>query len=269
MPTNQLQLPPATSGFELAMTFDVTGNNIVGAGFVSAPCQQTSSPILLGTVGVLFETGASGTVAADGSFSVQTSANSVGSISIQGKTPQTEAGEWPGSYTASINPSIGPACMGSSAGPVSATSFPLISGVYAGAGTINGSTGATPVSFQMTLQQGGTVVDQATGKSVSSNLALAGSIRFQGSPCFSSGVMNPSPQSAVEGNQVVAEFTMDDGSTLRVSGTLTDATEIRMTTVASVIAGQCGKVPYFFQIPELDRQSWNASEGVWVRFLHE
>ena len=78
MPTNQLQLPPATSGFELAMTFDVTGNNIVGAGFVSAPCQQTSSPILLGTVGVLFETGASGTVAADGSFSVQTSANSVG-----------------------------------------------------------------------------------------------------------------------------------------------------------------------------------------------
>jgi hypothetical protein len=254
MPTNQLEIPPPANQFSLAMTFDVSGNSIFGSGFVVAPCQVESSspPIVFGTE-VSFGTAATGTIAADGSFSIQTSGNPVGSISIQGKTPKASGGEWPGSYTASINPSIGPACMGSSSGPFTATSFPLIKGVYAGTGSVNGVTGKTTV--EVTLQQGGTVVDQATGRSISSNTALVGSIRVQGISCFTSGVMSAYPQSGVEGNQVVATFTMDDGSTLRLIGTLTDATEIRMASFVEVIAGQCGKVPYIFQLTELDRQS--------------
>jgi hypothetical protein len=257
MPTNTLQFPPVT-GFRLAMTFDVTGNNIVGAGFVNAPCQLGSSPSgILSAVSVSFGTSATGTVAADDSFSVQTSSVPVGSISIQGKMPQASSGEWPGSYTASINPPIGPPCNGSSAGTVTATSFPLISGTYVGTGssqtTVNGV--STPVTLEVTMQQGGTVVDQVTGKPFSSNLVLTGSIRVHGSPCFTSGVMSSSPMSGVEGNQVIATFTMDDGSTLRLQGAMIDPTEARITSIASVIAGQCGKVPFFFQVPELDRQN--------------
>jgi hypothetical protein len=196
-------------------------------------------------------------VAADGSFSVQTPQNlPIASISIQGKAPID--GEWQGSYTASLNPSVGPTCMGSSTGTVTAISFPLISGVYVGTGSlqtgVNGISGMTSVTFQATLQQGGTVIDQTTAKPVSSNLALAGSIRVQGSPCFTSGVISPLPQSAVEGNLVVATFTMDDGSTLRIQGALTDASETRITTnAATVTGGQCDK--NFYQLPELDRQS--------------
>jgi hypothetical protein len=262
MPTNQLQLPPVNEGFRLAMTFDVSGNNIVASGFANAPCQLASPlpPPVLGPISVTFGTSATGTVAADGSFSMQTPANfALSSISIQGKAPKTNGGEWPGSYTASLNPAFGPPCTGGSAGTFTATSFPLIDGVYVGTGslqtTVNGVSGTSPVTFQVALEQGGLVADKVTGKLFSSNMALAGSIRVQGSPCFTSGVMSSFPQSGVEGNQVVALFTMDDGSTLRISGSLTDATETRITSVASVTAGPCGKVPYFFQLPELDRQS--------------
>jgi hypothetical protein len=261
MPTNQLQLPPVTEGFRLAMTFDVTGNNIVAAGYANVPCQPPTSspPPILTPISLSSAISATGTAASDGSFSVQSPANfPLGTISIHGNAPQTNEGEWPGSYaiSVSLNPAVGSPCTANSSGTFTATSFPLIDGVYVGTGssqsTVNGT--GTPVTVQVTLKQGGTVVDQVTGKPFSSNLALSGSIRVQGIPCFTSGTMNPSPQSAVEGNQVVASFSMDDGSTLRITGALTDSTETRMTSLVSITAGQCGTVPHLF-LPELDRQS--------------
>lgn len=89
-----------------------------------------------------------------------------------------------------------------------------------------------------------------------SNAVLTGSIRVQGSPCFTSGVTGPTPPSEVEGNQVGMSFTMDDGSTLTILGSLMDVTETRMTTnVAIVIGGQCSTLPVVYKVPELDRQS--------------
>ena len=262
MPTNVFSLPPVASTFRLAMTFDVTGNNIAAAGFANAPCAPVSPPPplpILSASSVSFGTDATGTIATDGSFSLQTPANlPVASISIQGKVPQTNSAGWSGSYTASLNSSLGLPCTGSFGGPFTATSFPLISGVYVGAGssqtTLNGP--ETPVTFQVTLQQGGTVVDNVTGKPFTSNLVLTGSIRVQGLPCFASGVTSSTPPSEVEGNQLVAAFTMDDGSTLTIEGALADSTETRITAnVAVVTGGQCGKVPFLIQLPELDRQS--------------
>src|SRR5882724_5434790 len=88
MPTNEISFPPPPSGFRLAMTFDVTGNNIVASGFVNGYCTpQSTSPI----VNASFEFGAaaSGTIAADGSFTVQSPGNvPIDSLSIQGKVPQ-------------------------------------------------------------------------------------------------------------------------------------------------------------------------------------
>src|SRR5882757_10212121 len=60
MPTIGLQFPPVP-GFNLAMTFDVNGNNLVASGYADVPCQPASSsppPILEPGS---FSTGISGT----------------------------------------------------------------------------------------------------------------------------------------------------------------------------------------------------------------
>jgi hypothetical protein len=241
------------------MTVDVIGNNIAAAGFANAPCQLgPSTPP--GPVPVSSPFGPfamNGPIAADGSFLVQTPANFLGaSVSIQGKSPLANGGQWPGIYTSSLNPAANPPCMGDSAGTFTATSFPLVNGVYAGTGSldmlVNGVSESTPVTFQVTLKQGGTL-EAVTGESISSNMALTGSIRVQGSACFTSGVMSSFPQSGVAGNLVSATFMMDDGSTLRIIGAVTDSTETKIASLVSVTAGPCGKV--FFELPELDRQS--------------
>jgi hypothetical protein len=251
MPTNGLVV---STGFRLALTFDVSGSNITAAGFGNDSCGNAESSFGFGSL-------ATGTIAADGSFILQTPANfPEGTISIQGTVPKASDSSWQGNYTVSFNAPLVPStCDTTLTGTFTATPFPLVSGVYAGTGSsqtmINGVLMTTPLTFQVTLQQGGTAATPIPGGSLTSNSVLAGSIRVQGFPCFSSGVTSSRPVSAVEGNQVLAQFTMDDGSTLSILGTLTDATEIRITTnVAIVNGGQCGKVPSINQLPELDRQ---------------
>jgi hypothetical protein len=252
MPANGLVV---STGFRLALTFDVAGNNITAAGFGNDSCGNAESSFGFGSL-------ATGTIAADGSFILQTPANfPEGTISIQGTVPKASDSSWQGSYTVSFNAPLVPStCDTTLTGTFTATPFPLVSGVYGGTGSsqamVNGVLTTTPLTFQITLQQGGTVATPIPGGSLTSNSVLTGSIRVQGIPCFSSGVTSSRPVSAVEGNQVVAQFTMDDGSMLSILGTLTDATETRITTnVAVVTGGQCGTVPSIYRLPELDLQS--------------
>src|SRR5947199_5771054 len=64
MPTNDFSLQEM-SGFRLAMSFDVTGNNIVAGGFAKGSCTpQSPSPIVNGSFE--FYAPSSGTIAADG-----------------------------------------------------------------------------------------------------------------------------------------------------------------------------------------------------------
>src|ERR1700732_4730523 len=93
LPTNQLQIG-GVSGFRLAITIDVTGNSLVASGFVNESCsnQDPVSPFLSRSVS--FTTLAQGTVAADGSFTLQTPTNfQTNSLVIQGKVPQAN-GTW-------------------------------------------------------------------------------------------------------------------------------------------------------------------------------
>jgi hypothetical protein len=258
MPTNQFPLP-AGSGLGLAVTFDVAGNQIAASGLANGPCMPTgSSPIL----GSSFSYGfvGTGTVAADGSFTVQSSATiSTASVSIQGKIPQANANQFAGSYTASFASPTGSGCVGNFGGMFTAASFPLVNGVYAGTGSTqtvtNGVSTTTPVTVQVSLKQGGTMTNPATGVSTPSIIALTGSIRVQGSSCFTSGVMNLVPSSRVQGNNVLATFTMDDGSTVSLLGQLTDLTGTHLSTgTLFVPEGKCGPVPYLFILPGLDWQ---------------
>jgi hypothetical protein len=69
-------------------------------------------------------------------------------------------------------------------------------------------------------------------------------------------VTSPTRSSAVEGNMVVAVFTMDDGSTLNMTGALSDSTEAHISAPIFVVnGGSCGTPPSFVHVVQLDRQS--------------
>jgi hypothetical protein len=257
MPTNEISFPlPEPSGFRLAMTFDVVGNQVIAGGFGSNFCDNVQASFDFGGV-------AAGILAADGSFTA-TPVNhpAAETVSIKGTAPQRSGEPWSGSYTVSLGGPLAPACDANLSGTFTATSFPLVSGVYVGTGsTLAGPTGvpkAVPVTLQVTLQQGGTVMHPGNGAASNyfSNTLLTGNIKVQGSPCFSSGATQSTPASAVIGNMVDARFLMDDGSTLSLLGPLTDVTEGHISTgIILVQGGNCGSPTNAIFVPGLDRQS--------------
>jgi hypothetical protein len=243
------------SGFRLALTVDVLENQLIAAGFGNTSCGNLSESFE-------FPTGAMGTIATDGTFSLQTpAASSIASLSLQGTVPKGNSVPWPGNYTISFGPPIGTSGQGCDSpltGAFTAISFPLVNGVYAGTGTaqvnLNGVSGTTSIAVQMLLQQGTTMTDSTSGKRFFNNIGLTGNIRVQGSACFSSGVMNS--LSGVQGNEVWAQSTMDDGSTVTAVGTLTDPSESSITPLVLMLqGGKCGSSPVYYVLSELDRQS--------------
>jgi len=258
---------PGTGVFSLAMSFDVMDNNITASGYASGFCASNTTPP---TYNGEFSFGSlsTGVVAADGSFTLQTPQDALGySLSMQGTVPEVNTDQFSGTYAASFNSTIGPGCVGNSSGMFTATSFPVVSGVYTGTGNFqmltNGVLTVTPITMQVNLQQGATVLDPTTGHSKPSNIAIGGSIRVQGFPCFSSGTANTtlfglSGESAsfIAGNIIRVNFTMDDGSTLGLEGALTDSTENHISAQLLVAPSEkCGAGSYFFPPTDLTRQN--------------
>jgi hypothetical protein len=262
MPTNEISIPPAPplpSGVRLAMTFDVAGDQVIAGGFATNSCDNFG-------VGIEFGDVAAGILAKDGSFTATPASNYAEAISIKGTAPQKSGEPWSGSYAVSLGVTAinTPACAANFSGTFTATSFPLVSGVYVGTGSTlagtNGVSKAVPVTLQVTLQQGGMVTNPGNGAASNyfSNALLTGSIKVQGSPCFSSGATQATPASSVIGNMVSARFLMDDGSTLSLECPLTDVTEGHISTgIIQVQGGNCGgpNPTSVFVVPGLDRQS--------------
>ncbi len=244
-----------TEHLRLAITFDVVGDNLVAGAYGNHVCSGFFGGFSVGSV-------LKGAVAPDGTFGLQSTPGLPGiTLEITGKAPATAGGSWPGTYTASFGSSQGIAtsCVEMLSGNFTATSFPLVSGVYAGTASLTAGLGGEPVtstmSLQMMLQQGGTA--STPRGSVTSNTVLTGSIKVQGSPCFSSGTRTGTTLSGVLGNEVHAAFTMDDGALLEVIGTLTDPSESKIATNLVIVhGGKCGGdvVPVGYRLAELDRQ---------------
>ncbi|WP_353062935.1 hypothetical protein RBB77_16800 [Tunturibacter psychrotolerans] len=252
MPTTELPLTPVTN-VRLAMTFDVIGNNISAYGYVDWPCDVADqSGIVVSSAS--FGVSATGTVEDGGRFTLQTAAGDPGSLSIQGKAPQPGSGEWSGTYNMSYTLPFG-VCSGSSSGLIAATAFPLINGIYDGTAQIvtAGIPKGKPITIQATLKQSGTVINPATGLSTPSDILLEGSVQVAGSSCFKSGTTGVMPLSAVEGDLVLANFTMDDGSTLELQGTLIDAVEGTIDADFVGVAG--GKCAGIYQTTGFTRQA--------------
>jgi hypothetical protein len=256
MPTNVISFPaPPSSGVRLAMTFDVAGDQVFAGGFGSNFCDNVQAGFEFGGV-------AAGILAADGSFTATPANSTLEAISIKGTAPQRSGEPWSGSYTVSLGGTLTPACDANLSGTFTATSFPLVSGVYVGTGStlggVNGVPKAVPVTLQVTLEQGGMVTNPGNGAASNyfSNSLLTGTIKVQGSPCFSSGATQSRPASSVIGNMVSARFLMDDGSTLSLLGPLTDVTEGHISAgLILVQGGNCGSFTNAIVVPVLDRQS--------------
>jgi hypothetical protein len=262
--------PPGTGVFSLAMSFDVSGNNITASAYGSGFCASKSSPPIYNDQ-FSFDALTTGVIAADGSFSLQTPQNIPSySLSIQGSVPKMNAEQFPGTYVASFNSPTGAPgtpCIGNSAGMFTATPFPIVSGVYTGMGNFQSLTDGvltvTPVTIEATLQQGAAVFDSATGISTASNVAIGGTIRVEGFPCFTSGVADTTvlhpgmePFSSIQGNVMRMNFKMNDGSTLGMNGVLTDSTESHISASFSVapFGEGCGAGSSIF-LAVLTRQS--------------
>jgi hypothetical protein len=147
---------PGTGAFSLAMSFDVSDNNITASGYASGFCASNSTPPIYNEA-FSFDSLTTGVIAADGSFTLQTPQNIPGySLSMQGRVPEVNTEQFSGTYAASFNSQIGPGCVGNSSGMFTATSFPLVSGVYTGTGNFqsltNGVLTVTPVTMEATLQ---------------------------------------------------------------------------------------------------------------------
>src|SRR5271154_3989064 len=259
IPTTCVPFSGMGSGlFSLAMSFDVTDNNITASGYATGFCASNSTPPIYNDA-FSFDSLTTGVIAADGSFMLQTPQNTPGySLSIQGRVPEINTQQLAGTYAATFNSPVGPPCVGNSSGMFTATSFPLVSGVYTGTGNFQTATNgifsaASPITMQVSLQQGATVLDPTTGLSKPSNIAIGGIIHVQGFPCFTSGTANTTlfplsgPSSSIAGNILRMSFTMDDGSTLGLTGALTDSTESHISALLAVLPSEkCGAGSYFF-----------------------
>ena len=229
-------LPLSQRSFGLAMTLDVIQGQVVASSSHFYPCGNGSA---VGGSGGL----APATIAADGSFTLQTvQLNGLLPtvfLSIHGSVPQTAGGSWSGSYSAT-NANAG--CL-PVAGTFTAVPIQAVNGIFSGTGSLgpSGAVSLTPVTLAITLQQGGPAsLDPPLGNSpVNSVNALSGTISIKGSTCFTGGTAT-TPHGSVFGNRIDAQFTMDDGSTLLLNGSVndTEASTIVLTSML-VNGGSC------------------------------
>ncbi len=228
------------NNFGLAMTFTVVGDQIVAAGSTQIPC----SPSVLAGGGVVV----SGSVGLDGSFSAQTSATQppdVATLQIKGNVPSGNTNSWIGTYTFSNTDS---SCPFTSSGPITAVRIADLTGTFAGSAFLSpasGSTGtAQPVSLSFTFQQGQATSGPAGTQSINEGV-LTGSVKVQGTSCFSSGQIVqsiPAVQANILGTNVLAMFTMNDGSHLIVTANIEDTDSSKLGVDGALVSGgKCDK----------------------------
>lgn len=198
-----------------------------------------------------------GTIAADGSFSLSSPArDTVTALTVQGTVPSSAGASWPGKYSFSatpLTPTNAPACVSLDA-PFDATSIQNLSGTYTGTSArlpgIENSLTATPITMSLALQQGGMFYSPLAAVPVNSELALEGSIQIQGFSCFSKGTASTSLPNNVAGSRINVNFLMDDGSTLQVLGSILDTGARRLSVDSvSVRGGQCAGAYLFLFNP--------------------
>ena len=251
---------PASSS-SLSVTLSVIGDQLTGSGDVTVFCSTAAGSA--GGLGQRFIV--SGAVQPDGTFSVQRpalpSGLSVLPITISGSVPSTPGGSWAGQYVVDTSLQGGP-CHPVLNGAFSAQHLANVAGTYTGSGTLGLGASATRVSASVALQQGSALPVQ-DGTSTQQSSVLSGSISITGVPCFHTGSIVPLPPTSVPlpgnvaGDELQADFKMDDGSTLVLAGYIDDADASQLRVQDFVIFnGSCAdSSPFPLQFTTLARQN--------------
>ena len=225
----------------LSLALIVDGSQITANGDMMVPCSNVSG----------LATGAgftlTGQISSDGSFHLgEISAggipiNSSIQLAIDGSAPASGLGTWTGTY--SFTDLAGyTSCIVNLTAPFTATALAPINATYAG--TLTGSPGSVGVSA--TIVQGASISLPEPGGTVYSYLPLSGTITVSGSPCFTHGTASATAQNnQIEGDISNLNFTMDDGSTVWLSGYFTGPDETVMDqAIFAAINGNCSQNSY-------------------------
>jgi len=163
---------------------------------------------------------------------------------VRAVAPQTAGETWSGTYTAT-NTNKGCA---STSGAFTAVPIMPVTGTYAGVGTLSqqGSSSSTPVKITAMFEQGAPAGTVFTSTRINSQNVLSGSLTVEGSPCITSGTIKPMGAQVV-GSSVQANYAMNDGSTVFVSGYIQD-TSVSTIKLGSFLVngGSCDKEFGFF-----------------------
>lgn len=223
----------------LTLALFVDGTTVYGSGDVGLNCAQPGTS-WGGSLEVV------GQIAADGTFSLASSSplDSI-QVAIQGKAPTQGATTWNGSYILS-NGTTGFGCTINQSGTFTATQYPQFKGTYAGTipiASLSASGRRVNSDWNFTLQvtqDPVTTIPRRAPLPPIFYFPLTSTISVSGSPCFTSGTISSNWVNDIAGDSFNLSYTMNDGSTLQLSGTFSDQTESKMELeIVSVIGGSC------------------------------
>jgi hypothetical protein len=123
------------------------------------------------------------------------------------------------------------------------TAVPIqpVTGTFAGSASLGTGSSGSPLNLSVVLRQGSagfvTIPNSVNGQNV-----LSGSITVQGTSCFTKGTLSLG-QGSVDGGFVQAQFAMDDGSRLFLTGAIEDTavSKVKLENLL-VVGGQCDKL---------------------------
>ncbi|HEY0307703.1 MAG TPA: hypothetical protein VGB94_06045 [Acidobacteriaceae bacterium] len=231
----------ATNSFPLlsAVIF-VNGTDVAALGNFMVPCSNAPSP-LIGAVGGSM--GLTGTLAADGTFTLTSLVLPVGpgyspQITIKGSLPAAGSSTWNGTYSIIVTNSSS-TCTANQSGSFTAQAIAPVSGTFAGTlPLVNGSSLST-ASVSTHLVQGPASAPPGSSSTLTNAFPLSGTITIQGVSCFTHGTSIASFTNMIEGDHYGVEFAMDDGSTVLMTGWMTDFSGKQLKGVFGIIGGNC------------------------------
>jgi hypothetical protein len=158
-------------------------------------------------------------------------------FTVNGIIPQTAGGTWSGTYSATnANAGCSPV-----SGSFTAVPIQPVAGMFAGSANLGTGSSGSPLNLSVVMQQGSAGF-VTTPNFVNSQNVLSGSITVQDTSCFTKGSLSLG-QGSVDGGFVQAQFAMDDGSRLLLTGAIEDTavSKVKLDSFL-VIGGQCDRL---------------------------
>lgn len=214
----------------IAFSMGASGNSVYANGSIDVTCANGGA---IG--GSMYLTGS---IASDRSFTLTNASVPEDSIqiTIHGIVPTSGATTWAGSYTL-VNAS-NTSCVFSQSSDFAATPYPPLNGTYSG--TITGPGFGSGIAVTVQISQGPfTSAPSPTSSTPTYFIPLSSTISVVGSSSYTAGATSakgiPMLTDGVAGNYFGLNYTMNDGSTLFMTGWFLDSSE--STLEVQVIGG--------------------------------